>query len=273
MRERMLGMNRMDAVFARELAVGHKLLSLYFPVGDPVLEDDECGWAQRYFDNGCTVLEIGLPNDNPVLDGKTVADSMTRALEHVDLGECFGRIGLMRERFPENVLQVMVYYHVMKEMGFEAFADACAESGVDAVLSPNVPEDEAALLDRLLGERGMYNLRFAPFVLTDEVIKDLCANSRGYIFQQAVDGATGARATVSPQVAVNVARIKEAGVSTPVLAGFGISNAEQLAEACAMGADGAIIGSATLTHIVQGDADEFLASLGVVCRGEQVQHG
>ena len=254
-------MNRMDNVFGRLSEENKNILILYFPIGDTIFDDD-ISWAGKYFDGGCTVLEIGLPNDNPVLDGKTVSDSMARALSHTNLEEIFVTIEKMRKKYPENILQIMTYYHIIDGYGIEEFARKCDACGVDGVLCPNTPADKVAELDQALGAYNVYNLRFVPYHLTDEVIRDLKENSHGYIFQQAVDGGTGAQPTVSPQIGKNVKLIKEAGVKTPVCAGFGISDAAQAAEAISMGADGVIVGSATITHILAGDGEEFIASLG-----------
>lgn len=254
--------NRMDKVFSEVLRRGEKILVLYFPIGDTILGGDDCAWAGRYFENGCTVLEIGLPNGNPVLDGKTVADSMARALSHTGLEAVFKTIGQMRERYPDNILQVMVYHHVIRNTGLARFAQLCSENGVDGVLCPNIPEEEMPEIDAELAKYGIYNLRFSNYHITDAAVEDLKAHATGYIFQQAVDGATGAQPTVSPQIGVNVKRLKEAGIKMPVLAGFGISNAQQAREAIAMGADGVIVGSATISHIMVGDGEAFIESLG-----------
>ncbi len=253
-------MNRMDKIFSKLEEGNKKIKVYYFPVGDTILQDD-CVWAGNYFDNGCTVLEIGLPNSNPVLDGKTVQDSMARARVHMDLDEIFETIRKIRKTYPDNILQIMTYYQTIEDIGVEKFAEICSKIGVDGVLSPNTPLSKVNELDAALLKYHIYNLRFAPFHLTEEVIDDLKKNSRGYIFQQAVDGATGARPVVSPQVEKNVKCIKAAGIKTPVVAGFGISNAQQAKEAIDMGADGVVVGSAVISHIEDGTGIEFLRSL------------
>ena len=254
--------NRMDTNFAICKEKNKKILILYFPVGDTIFENKDVEWAKNYFDNGCDVLEIGLPNDNPILDGKTVRESMARALNNTNLEGCFEKIKEIRKACPNNILQIMCYYRIIEEMGLEAFAKKCHECDVDAVLAPNIPSDKLLEIDEALGKYNIYNLRFVPYYLNDAVVEDLVKHSKGYIFQQAVDGATGAQPTVSKQIGVDVEIIKKAGVKTPVCAGFGISDAKQLKEALDMNADGAIVGSATISHVIKGDGIEFISSLG-----------
>lgn len=252
--------NRMDKIFNCLARQNEKILVLYFPIGDTILEDD-CAWAEKYFKNGCTVLEIGLPNEDPILDGQTVRDSMSRALSHTNLDEIFLGIKKIREKCPDNILQIMTYYQIIDDIGIEKFADICNDIGVDGVLSPNIPPEKMSIIDNALLKYNIYNLRFAPYHLTADILEDLKKNSKGYIFQQATDGETGTRPTVSSQVEKNVNALKKAGIKTPVIAGFGISNADQAKEAFHMGADGVIVGSAVISHIQKGEGCEFISSL------------
>lgn len=253
-------MNRMKIIFQEMLEKGQRILVSYFPLCDPALED-QVAWAGKYFENGATVLEMGLPYENPHLDGKTVKDSMDRALEHHTVEDAFETIRALRKAYPDNILQVMTYYEVIADMGIEAFARRCAEAGADAVLSPNTPPEQAAALDAALEQYGLFNLRFSPYHLTPAAEEDLKAHAKGYIFQQAVDGATGPQKTVSPQAGLNAARLKSLGITTPVLGGFGLSNARQVAEMCASGVDGVIVGSAILSAILEGRGETFIHSL------------
>lgn len=252
--------NRMETTFQAMAEKGEKILVAYYPLCDPLIED-QVAWAGTYFENGATVLEMGIPYVDPVLDGATVRASMARALEEHDVSDAFKVIAELRAAYPDNILQVMTYYEIIDQMGIEEFAKACAQAGADGVLSPNTPAEVVPALDEALSKHGLINLRFSPYHLTPEAEEDLKQNARGYIFQQAVDGATGAQPTVSPQIGVNVKRLKSLGITTPVVAGFGISNGEQVAEAIGMGADGCIVGSAILTAIEKGNGAEFIKSL------------
>ncbi len=253
-------MNRMERIFGEMLKKDEKILVAYFPLCDPALED-QVAWAGKYFANGATVLEMGLPYEDPCLDGKTVRDSMDRALAHHSLDDAFETIRALRKAYPENILQVMTYYEIIDKMGVEAFAQRCADCGADAVLSPNVPAEKRQELDEALSKYDLIDLRFSPYHLTDAAEADLKAHAKGYIFQQAVDGATGPQKTVSPQAGINAARLKSLGITTPVLGGFGLSNAEQVAQMKSTGVDGVIVGSAIITAIQEGHGEAFIQSL------------
>lgn len=256
-------MNRMVRRFAENKAKGRGSLVLYFPIGDTALDSD-VAWAKRYFDNGCDVLEIGLPYENPALDGPSVSNSMARALSKVTLEDVFHSIQDIRRACPENVLQIMTYYGNVAKYGAERFAEICHACDVDGILTPDATQAQLHELDEALGKYDICNLRFSYYTLTDEMIGDLKQNARGYVFQQAVNGATGPQETVDPQVGVNLKRLREAGVTTPLFAGFGINHPEQAAQVIAMGAEGVIVGSATINRILQGDGEAYIKSLSQV---------
>lgn len=253
-------MNRMERVFQKMQEKNERILVAYFPLCDPIL-DDQVVWAGKYFANGTTVLEMGLPFENPMLDGAVVRRSMERTLKQHTVADAFEVIASFREAYPDNILQIMTYFEIADYMGIDTFADACAQAGVDAVLSPNTPLERVADLDAALEGLDIINLRFVPYHLTETVERDLIEHARGYIFQQAVDGATGPQKMVSPQIGINVRRLKDLGITTPVIAGFGISNASQIKEVCSMGADGVIVGSSILRALEDGMGEEFIKSL------------
>lgn len=256
-------MNRMERIFTENAAKGKHSLVMYFPLGDTVFDSD-LNWARRYYECGVDVLEMGLPYEDPCLDGPTVKESMDRARSAVTLEQCFASVKEIRRAFPDKILQFMTYYGNIAKFGAKRFAEICRECDVDAVLSPDASIDQLHELDQELGKYNIFNLRFSMYHITETALADLKANAKGYIFQQAVDGGTGTRPTVDPKVAVNVKLLKEAGIQTPVFPGFGISNAAQAKEVCDMGGDGLIIGSAILKHIIAGDGEEYIKSVSAV---------
>ncbi|MGI6607638.1 MAG: tryptophan synthase subunit alpha [Erysipelotrichaceae bacterium] len=253
-------MNKMRKVFKEMMEKGEKILVCYFPLCDPLL-DDQVQWAKNYFDAGVTVLEMGLPYENPVLDGKTVRDSMHRALEKHTLDDAFEVIGQINKECPDKVLEIMTYYENIEKIGLEEFARKSREVGVDSILAPNMPLEKMAEADKVFGKYDIINLRFAYYNITDEQLEDLKQNADGFIFAQAVDGATGPQKTVDKQVGLNTKLLKDNGITTPVIGGFGISNAEQVYEMKSMGTDGCVIGSSVINAIANGEGKQFLKSL------------
>lgn len=253
-------MNRMDKVFAQMAERKEKILVSYFNMGDSYVADSVV-WAKKFFDNGTTVLEIGLPYENPVLDGPVVANSMERALSRTNLDRVLFEIVEIRRKCPDNILQIMTYFENIEKYGVDRFAQICAVCDVDAVLAPNATAEQMSQMDEALGRCGIYNLRFVPYHIGEETVKDLQKNAGGYVYLQAVDGKTGSSAAITDQIRKNIEKLRAAGVKAPLIPGFGISTREHVRTYLNMGSDGVIIGSAIINHIINGDCEAYLSGI------------
>ena len=252
-------MNNMRAVFKQMIEKGEKILVCYYPLCDPLLED-QIEWAGKYFDAGTDVLEMGLPYENPCYDGKIVRESMERALVDHNLDDAFEVIKKIHDKYPNKVLEIMTYYENIEKLGVENFVKRSKEAGVDSVLSPNATIDQLKEMDEIFKKYDLINLRFAYYNITDEQLEDL-KECDGFIFVQAVNGATGPQKTVDKHVGENVKLLKDAGIKIPCIGGFGISNPDQVYEMKQLGTDGCVIGSSVLSAIIKGNGYEYIKSL------------
>ena len=253
-------MSRMKAAFEAMQKSGEKILVSYFPIGDSIVEDTVL-WADKFFDNGTTVLEMGLPYEDPRMDGPVVRASMERAIGRTNLTEVFASIAAIRQKRPEALLQVMTYVENVEKYGTAAFAKICADAGVDAVLAANASKEQMRALDKALGAYEIDNLRFVPFRFDEDTVEDLKAHASGYVYLQAVDGPTGSGGEASAQVGENIRRLRDAGLSVPLIPGFGISTAAHVKAYLGMGADGVIVGSAIIQRILAGSGEAYIAEL------------
>lgn len=253
-------MNCMRESLAAKKARGERVLVAYYPLCDPAL-GDAVEAAGVYLQAGADVLEMGVPCEDPRLDGATVRASMERALAHHAAEDAFDAIARIRAAYPTANLQVMCYSSFITGMGADAFARRAAESGANAVLSPDFPEEERAALDEVLAAHDLLSLRFVPYHLDADGIDALRRYDEGYLFMQAVDGATGVQSKVDPHVGENIAALKAAGFTANLCAGFGVSSASDAQELVALGADGVIVGSAIISSALEGRMAAFIASL------------
>lgn len=253
-------MNRMTKKFEELHEKGERILVTYYPLCDTAVADP-IELADNYFKNGSSLLEMGLPYEDPCLDGKVIRDSMARALTKHNIKDAFEQIKELRKVFPNEVLEVMTYIENVNRIGREKLAEMCADAGVDAVLCPNASIEQWQELDKVFNKYGIINMRFATYDLIEEQIDDLIENSDGYIFLQAVNGVTGPQEKTSPKVKENVELLRKRGVTTPIVAGFGISNANQAHELIQMGADGVIVGSSLVTSILNNEYKEYVKEL------------
>ena len=117
------------------------------------------------------------------------------------------------------------------------------------------------LADRIdrLAAAGIDAVDIAPPFSSPRTLDAVAGCSRGYVYAVSRVGVTGTeQASSTVGLADSVTRLR-ADAAAPVMLGFGISRPEQVAEAIAAGADGAISGSATV-KIVEAHAPALLAA-------------
>ena len=253
-------MNCMRVSLANKKLSGDKVLVAYYPLCDPAI-GDAVDAAGMYLDAGADVLEMGIPYADPCLDGATVRASMERALAQHAPEDAWDDIARIRSAYPAANLQVMCYGDIISGMGVDAFAARVAESGANAVLSPDYPDANRDELDEKLAAYDVLSLKFVPYNLDAVDIESLRPYDDGYLFMQAVDGATGARSEVDPHVGDNISALKRAGFKSNLCAGFGVSSASDARELVTLGADGVIVGSSIISAALEGRMAEFIASL------------
>lgn len=239
-------MSRYPAMFAALKERGEGAFVPFVMVGDPDPDTSEAV-IEALIAGGADALELGVPFTDPVADGPTIQKAHVRALAaSVGFQDCLEVVRRVRRRHPWLPIGMLIYGNVPFAMGLERFYSECAQAGIDSVLLPDVPIRESAPFSRAAEEAGVDAVYIAPPSAAAETLDAVAAASRGYVYAVSRVGVTGTeRASSTVGLAESVERLR-ADAAAPVMLGFGISTPEQVAEAIAAGADGAISGSATV---------------------------
>ena len=88
---------------------------------------------------------------------------------------------------------------------------------------------------------------------TDESIQQACKRASGFVYCISDLGVTGARASVSVRIKELARRVRDF-TDLPIAIGFGISNAQHVADVSEY-ADAAVVGSALINHLSDGNTD------------------
>ena len=94
---------------------------------------------------------------------------------------------------------------------------------------------------------------------TEERVRAIGADARGFVYVVSVTGTTGEREALPEELSQTVDRVR-AGTEVPVAVGFGISTPEQAAGVAEM-ADGVIIGSRVVRAAGEGGAEAVGATV------------
>lgn len=193
-------------------------------------------------------IEVGVPFSDPMADGVSIQRASEVALaDDVDLSWILEAVA----DCPRPVA-LMGYLNPFLAFG-EGLAEALAEARVRALIVPDLPLEERGIL----GELPMVQL-VTPLTPEDRVPR-LCAATSGFVYAVTGLTTTGTEANLQDTPAT-LSRIRP-HAQHPVLAGFGIRQATQVA-ALRGHCDGVIVGSALVDTIARDeDPAEFLRRL------------
>lgn len=252
-------MSQIASVFGKS---GHKALIPYITVGYPSIEAT-LKVVPLLAQNGADIIELGIPFSDPLADGVTIQRSSFHALNNgVTPQLCLEVAKQLRDKV-DIPLVFMTYYNPVFHYGLEKFSAACAGSGVDGLIIPDLPPEEGAGLEAISQKQSLDLIYLLAPTSTEERIRLVAQRSRGFIYLVSVTGVTGARDRLPADLEVFVTRVKES-VTQPLCVGFGISTPAQ-AKRVARLADGVIVGS-RIIQLMESE-DDFMPQVGEFVKG------
>ena len=203
---------------------------------------------------GADLIELGVPFSDPIADGPTVQRSSERALTHrISLQQILEMVATLRTQ-TDIPIALMGYYNPIFRMGEDAFCKAAQKAGVDGVIIPDLPPEQAQPLLEVAPNYNLATIFLAAPTSPPERMQLIASVSTGFIYCVSVTGVTGARATLSDEIAPMIAELRKY-TDKPVSVGFGISTPEQATQVAQV-ADGVIVGSAIVNIIEEHINDE-----------------
>lgn len=194
-------------------------------------------------ENGVDTLELGVPFSDPVADGPVIEAANQRALE---AGFRFSDLLDVSEVIAPKIDTLwMGYFNPFYQYGMEALLDKAKSIGVNGLIIPDVPYEEAKNYHSLFESRGLANITFVAPTDGEERIKLITAEARKFIYLVAYAGITGSGK--AEDLAPVLEMIKR-HTQTPVYVGFGVN--EATAREKVQGADGVIVGSAIVNILL-----------------------
>lgn len=245
-------MNRIEQLFEQKK---ENILSIYYTAGYPNLEDTT-KILQYLQDSGADLIEIGIPFSDPVADGPTIQESNQIALSNgMSVKKLLQQLATVRERINIPIL-LMGYLNPIMQYGIEAFCEDAAAAGIDGLIIPDLPmlsyqEEYKACFEK----NGLLNIFLITPQTSEDRIREIDKESKGFIYMVSSASITGARSGISDEQLAYFNRIKAMQLDTPTLIGFGISDNATFSKACSY-ASGAIIGSAFVKLLGSGENKE-----------------
>ncbi len=270
----MSGADRYAAMFDALARRGEGALVPFAVLGDP---DRATSLAvlRALADAGADAVELGVPFSDPIADGPVIQAAAARALRSgTDAAECWGLVAELRASHPSLPIGVLTYANLVVRRGAHGFYAEAAAAGVDSVLVADVPMDEAGPFRAAAAAAGVAFVAMAPPNAPPRIVHAVAEAAQGYTYVVSRPGVTGAEAALRREAAPVIAALRERNAAPPLL-GFGVAKPAHVRQALALGAAGAISGSAVVARMAALGADrerslreiaDFVRELKAACR-------
>ena len=251
-------MSRYTELFANLKAKNEGAFVPFMNIGDPT-QEDSVKIISALGEGGADALELGIPFSDPSADGPVIQRSDVRALNAGSTtARAFEVIKQIRDKYPKTPIGLLMYVNLVYAPGIDNFFAMCEANGVDSVLIPDIPVqmmDACPEWREAAAKHGIELVMISPPNADDETIKRIAEMSQGYVYLVSRAGVTGTERLAGHPMShsLNLLRTNNA---PPCLLGFGISRPEQVKQAIADGADGAISGS-VLVELVEKHLDNI----------------
>ena len=242
-------MSRIESRFRQLAGQGRKALIPYIAAGDPSLSVT-VPVMHAMVEAGADVIELGVPFSDPMADGPVIQQACERALAAgISLRKVLAMVAEFREHDEQTPVVLMGYLNPVEAMGYEAFAEACVDSGVDGVLLVDLPPEEAEVVRPMFSSRDIDMIFLLAPTTTEARMDSIAAAGSGYLYYVSLKGVTGAANLDVDDVSARVETIRK-HTGLPVGVGFGIKDAET-AKAVAGVSDGVVVGSALVNQMAE----------------------
>ena len=259
-------MSRIAATFERLKAQGKSAFVSYIMAGHPN-EKASAEVLAGLPDAGVDIIELGAPFTDPMADGPTIQVAGQQALEAgMTMAKTLDMVRTFRKSNDTTPIVLMGYYNPIYSYGVDKFLADAREAGIDGMIVVDLPPEEDEELCIPAGEAGIDFIRLMTPTTDDRRLPKVLPNTSGFIYYVAITGITGAGSASPETVGVEIQRIKKQ-TDLPICVGFGIKTPQD-AKAMAAVADGAVVGSAIVSKLTDGEsASDVLAFVKTLADG------
>ena len=217
----------------------------------------EVAWALER--GGADILEIGMPFSDPLADGPTIQRAGTTSLRNgTTVASCIETAALIRER-SEIPMVLMGSYNPVQRYGVERFCRDAASAGVEGMILPDLPLEEADEVRVMARSHGLDLIFLLAPTSTEGRMEQAGRVAGGFVYCVSLAGVTGARASVATGLGEFIGRVRR-HTDLPLAVGFGISRPEHAREVARV-ADGVVVASALIDLMERSEPGERLEAI------------
>ncbi|MCS5708174.1 tryptophan synthase subunit alpha [Candidatus Berkiella cookevillensis] len=214
-------------------------------------EDATIELIQFFVEHGAQAIEFGFPFSDAIADGPIIQQASKLAIENgFSHEQGFSIIARIRSLYPNLPICLMLYANHVYSYSVDNFYAQCKQSGIDAVLIPDIPNVE---MMPFLKSAKSYDIQPVLFATPSCAAKELAftaKHSEGFVYLVTRTGVTGTKQAANFDQMIPMIQQLQSLQSAPIVCGFGIKHASDLHKAQQSNSQGVIIGSALMEALL-----------------------
>ena len=196
---------------------------------------------------GAAMVELGMPFSDPLADGPVIQKSSQKAIENgVTIQWILNKVAEIRQQ-SEIPLALMGYINPILKYGLKEFMSNCREVGVDGLIIPDFPPEEAEEYVASARENVISPILLVAPNTPANRIKEISKMAGDLIYSVAILGVTGGKGADEGKLKKYLHRV-ETNSECPFIVGFGIKVRTDVVEINKL-AHGAVVGSAIIEQL------------------------
>jgi tryptophan synthase alpha chain len=256
-------MSDIDSRFRSLRGRGEGALITYITCGDPE-PDLTINIAEALVAGGADIIELGLPFSDPIADGPVIQAATMRALKKgITPMKVLKTAKDVKEKLGVPTV-ILTYFNPVYQLGLKRFCELASKNGVDGIVIPDLPVEEAGEYRRIAKGEGIDTIFLAAPSTPPNRIDKIIQHTSGFLYLVSTFGVTGVRERLEDSTVKLIKRfLHHVKGQIPLAVGFGISKPQHVRAVIQGGADGAIAGSVFVKIIQENhfEVDNMLRKL------------
>ena len=239
-------MNRIKKIFQNR----SKKVIPYLTAGYPDKENT-VGMVLAAESAGAAMVELGMPFSDPIADGPIIQESSQIAIEGgVTIEWILDTVKEIR-KVSEIPIALMGYINPIINFGLDSFLSECNVAGVDGLIIPDLPLEEAQDYVELSKKSEICPILLIAPNSSQKRIKEISSMAGELVYCVAILGITGSSSADKDKLNFYMKNVSEY-CNCPFVVGFGIKERSDIVEVNHI-AHGAVVGSAIINELKKSD--------------------
>tara|TARA_Y100000588_G_C14201204_1_gene902568 strand:- start:397 stop:1161 length:765 start_codon:yes stop_codon:yes gene_type:complete len=235
-------MNRIQRIFKNRSEKVIPFITAGFPN-----KEDTVNMVLEAERSGAAMIELGMPFSDPLADGPVIQEANQIAIGYgINIQWILDAVKEIRKK-SEIPIALMGYINPILKYGLKEFMSDCRKSGVDGLIIPDLPPEEAEECVCIAKEKDISPILLVAPNTPDGRINKISKMAGTLIYCVSILGITGSGSSGKKELNTYLARV-EKNSECAFVVGFGIKDRSDVVEINKL-AHGAVIGSAIIKEL------------------------